>query len=407
MVAALEGKFGAVGGIDVGVLGKYEFADAGGGSLTITQAAGNESAIADITTTNTSPVANNPTATITAAGVAAVAGTGEVAEAQQVDFAGKSLASGRSLEINISGETLSYTNDTGASLVGEDLVAKLATEFGTTEVVNGVGEYTFSQDATTTTLNITQAATNESNIGDITVDTPGSVDGTYAVKLDGVQLDLDELKADGTVTAEDVAGAIDAVTNFSASVNDDGAIVITQANAASFTLSEAADVNGDASLDAPAGGLAGIGDQTDGTEVVSTLTGQVNIASETDVSLVGTAGLEAAGLSEVGNVTTTIDNVSVATREDAWVAIESVDAALTDIDRIRGGLGAVQNRFESTIANLNNVSENLSAARSRILDADIAMETSAMTKNNILQQAGVSILAQANQAPQLALSLIG
>jgi flagellin len=88
-------------------------------------------------------------------------------------------------------------------------------------------------------------------------------------------------------------------------------------------------------------------------------------------------------------------------------AIKSVDLALADISTIRGGLGAVQNRFESTISNLQNVSENLSAARSRILDADIAQETSAMTKNNILQQAGVSILAQANQAPQLALSLLG
>ena len=118
-------------------------------------------------------------------------------------------------------------------------------------------------------------------------------------------------------------------------------------------------------------------------------------------------GLAAAGLTTVGNATTTIDKISVATREDAAIAIESVDAALSDIDTIRGGLGAVQNRFESTIANLNNVAENLSAARSRILDADIAMETSAMTKQNILQQAGVSILAQANQAPQLALSLLG
>ncbi len=105
--------------------------------------------------------------------------------------------------------------------------------------------------------------------------------------------------------------------------------------------------------------------------------------------------------------TTTVDELSVSTRDDALGAIKSVDQALADVDTIRGGLGAVQNRFESTIANLNNVSENLSAARSRILDADIAQETSAMTKNNILQQAGVSILAQANQAPQLALSLLG
>ncbi len=105
--------------------------------------------------------------------------------------------------------------------------------------------------------------------------------------------------------------------------------------------------------------------------------------------------------------TQTINEVSVITRGDASVAIDSVDIALAQIDEIRGGLGAIQNRFESTIANLNNVSENLSAARSRILDADIAQETSEMTKQNILQQAGVSILAQANQAPQLALSLLG
>ncbi|SDZ76021.1 flagellin [Desulfuromusa kysingii] len=105
-------------------------------------------------------------------------------------------------------------------------------------------------------------------------------------------------------------------------------------------------------------------------------------------------------------LTTTVDGISITGIEGAQSAIESIDLALSDIDTIRGGLGAVQNRFESTIANLNNVSENLSAARSRILDADIAQETSAMTKNNILQQAGVSILAQANQTPQLALSLL-
>jgi flagellin len=103
----------------------------------------------------------------------------------------------------------------------------------------------------------------------------------------------------------------------------------------------------------------------------------------------------------------TVDGIDISSRLGAVAAITSVDNALSEIDSARGELGAVQNRFESTISNLQNVSENLTAARSRILDADIAQETSAMTKNNILQQAGVSILAQANQAPQLALSLLG
>jgi flagellin len=101
-----------------------------------------------------------------------------------------------------------------------------------------------------------------------------------------------------------------------------------------------------------------------------------------------------------------IDDVDISTVQGASDAIRAIDGAIGQIDTIRGDLGAIQNRFESTIANLQNVSENLSAARSRILDADIAQETSAMTKNNILQQAGVAILTQANQTPQLALQLL-
>ncbi len=104
--------------------------------------------------------------------------------------------------------------------------------------------------------------------------------------------------------------------------------------------------------------------------------------------------------------TLAVNTISVGTQASSGSAITAIDTAIASIDTIRGDLGAVQNRFESTISNLSNVSENLSAARSRILDADIAQETSAMTKQNILQQAGVAILAQANQAPQLALSLL-
>lgn len=125
-----------------------------------------------------------------------------------------------------------------------------------------------------------------------------------------------------------------------------------------------------------------------------------------DIDAASTATVTISGGSDA-IATTNVAGIDISTREGAVGAIASVDNALAEIDASRGELGAVQNRFESTIANLQNVSENLSAARSRILDADVAQETSAMTKNNILQQAGVSILAQANQAPQLALSLLG
>ena len=107
-----------------------------------------------------------------------------------------------------------------------------------------------------------------------------------------------------------------------------------------------------------------------------------------------------------GSTLQSVDDIDISTVDGASAAIKSIDGAIGQIDRMRGDLGALQNRFESTVANLQNVSENLSAARSRILDADIAMETSAMTKNSILQQAGVAILTQANQTPQLALKLL-
>ena len=102
----------------------------------------------------------------------------------------------------------------------------------------------------------------------------------------------------------------------------------------------------------------------------------------------------------------TVTAVDISTVSGANDALKIVDSALGKIDSQRGDLGALQNRFESTISNLMNVAENLTAARSRIRDADIAQETSIMTQKNILQQAGVSILSQANQTPQLALSLL-
>ncbi|WP_370459552.1 flagellin [Desulfopila sp. IMCC35006] len=141
--------------------------------------------------------------------------------------------------------------------------------------------------------------------------------------------------------------------------------------------------------------------------------GEVSFSSPSGFSVTSTAAGAAKSLfSEDANAANvselkSIDNIDITTVQGSADAIDAIDGALSQIDSMRGELGAVQNRFESTISNLSNVSENLSAARSRILDADIAQETSAMTKNNILQQAGVSILAQANQAPQLALSLLG
>lgn len=98
---------------------------------------------------------------------------------------------------------------------------------------------------------------------------------------------------------------------------------------------------------------------------------------------------------------------AVGTKEGAQTSLSLIDTALTSVNAIRANFGALQNRLVSTSNNLLIADENLSAANSRIRDTDVAAETSEMTRNNILLQAGVSVLGQANQSQQLALKLLG
>ncbi|MDO6489377.1 flagellin [Colwellia sp. 6_MG-2023] len=122
----------------------------------------------------------------------------------------------------------------------------------------------------------------------------------------------------------------------------------------------------------------------------------------------GAGGVALAATGGTGALTSVEDiDISGTTSVGAQSAIETIDAALAQIDSQRADLGAVQNRFSHTISNLSNVAENVSASRSRIEDTDFASETATMTKNQILQQAGTTILAQSNQLPQAALSLLG
>ena len=105
--------------------------------------------------------------------------------------------------------------------------------------------------------------------------------------------------------------------------------------------------------------------------------------------------------------TTRLSALDISTITGAQTALDVLDAAITDVSAGRAEIGAVQNRLQVTIANLGTARENLSAANSRIRDVDVASESAELTKNNILMQAGVSVLAQANQQPALALSLLG
>src|SRR5690606_33945022 len=104
--------------------------------------------------------------------------------------------------------------------------------------------------------------------------------------------------------------------------------------------------------------------------------------------------------------TVSLNQLDISTREGADKALVAIDFAIDQVNQFRSDLGAVQNRFESTIANLATSVENLSASQSRILDADFAAETAKMSKAQVLQQAGISVLAQANARPQQVLSLL-
>lgn len=130
-----------------------------------------------------------------------------------------------------------------------------------------------------------------------------------------------------------------------------------------------------------------------------------------EIALSGTAntartGLTAATTAATATVTQGFASLAIDTTANADIAIASMDSALSALNAARADLGAYQNRFSSAVSNLQTTAENLSASRSRIMDADFAAETAALSRNQVLQQAGTAMLAQANAAPQSVLSLL-
>ena len=123
----------------------------------------------------------------------------------------------------------------------------------------------------------------------------------------------------------------------------------------------------------------------------------VNLSSGT-LTRAGVSGFSATGLG--------VTSADVLSESNASSMLTAVDSAISAIGGLRADLGALQNRFQSTIRNLSNISENVSAARSQIKDTDFATETANLTRNQIIQQASTTVLSQANQRPQAALQLL-
>lgn len=181
--------------------------------------------------------------------------------------------------------------------------------------------------------------------------------------------------------------------------------VATMLNDANIGVSAYVGENGTvAMLSVASGGAAGAG-----TAGVNVKIGEFTAATGTQTEAQIKTAAEGATMAEANfgdGEQQTVQQIDVSTIRGSQEAIITIDQAIQSIDAQRADLGAIQNRFENTIGNLQNISENVSAARGRIKDTDFASETANLSKQQIMQQAGTAILAQANQLPQAVLSLL-
>ncbi|GMR19929.1 MAG: flagellin [Gammaproteobacteria bacterium] len=205
---------------------------------------------------------------------------------------------------------------------------------------------------------------------------------------------------DALATVVTAFNDISSSTGVSAAVNAAGTgVTLTHLTGENITLADTTTANAGA-VTVGAGSLA-----VDAVADTAYITGQVVVDSDKSFGLVGDAGETLTNANETSALQKVAD-LDVTTVDKSNLALAIVDSAITIVSNQRAKFGALQARFESVIANLSTNSENLTAARSRIQDADFAKETAALTRGQILQQAGISMLAQANVLPQNALALL-
>ena len=289
-----------------------------------------------------------------------------------------------SVSFSVDGET--YDVDASGSGAADKAAAINATtgDHGVTAAVADV-------DAVVTTATLSSMSFDNGSI-DFTLDGSNNVTGDNADELAASINDIEGYTAvndSGTITITNDAGTPIALTDFSG--DGDGT-----AAAATFTDSDSNATNLNETAPTPT-------DTATATTTTTTTTEVVTLSSKADF----TVNDNSAGDVAVVATGDTVEDIDLTTELGSQSAIAIIDDALAQIDSQRADLGAVQNRFGHTISNLANIQENVSASRSRIQDTDFATETANMTKNQILQQAGTSILSQANQLPQAALSLLG
>jgi flagellin len=185
-----------------------------------------------------------------------------------------------------------------------------------------------------------------------------------------------------------------------------GALTLTAADGSDISVTQHV-------ADGTAGTVTGTGidksiaGTTDGTANVNT--GTLTLSANSDIAIGGTTADIASIGQAAGSITlgaSTLANQNVLTVAGANATIASVDSALSTVSQFQSQLGAIQNRFTAAVGNLQSTSQNLTQSRSTIQDADFAAETANLTQAQVLEQAGISVLAQANQQPQLILKLL-
>ncbi len=236
-----------------------------------------------------------------------------------------------------------------------------------------------------------------------------SAAGAYAlsVKSDNDQATNISFTLSGTEGNDGLAGAVTAFndiaskTGVTARVSGDGkSLILNNSTGNNITLMDTANANAG---NVVVGGTATL--SADANADTAVITGQVTFDSIKSFGVAGTANSTLTNAQEASNLNS-VQNIDISSVKGANVALATVDAALATVNNQRAKFGAVQSRFGSTISNLTTNSENLSAARSRVRDADFSQETANLTRAQILQQAGVAMLAQANVAPQNVLTLL-
>jgi flagellin len=231
--------------------------------------------------------------------------------------------------------------------------------------------------------------------GDITA---GTLDSTNYIQINGQTITGFNIEQDdGNHELVNQINAVSGETGVIASLDNDSNLILTAQDGRNIELTTVG----------TAGALTGL---NGGAAATNVTLAALELSSDSQVFLTGANETYIGGIdNQIIGVTSNnaVSTVDVLTRSSSNRTIEVVDRAIEQISQDRASLGAIQNRMENTISNLSVISENLSASRSRIQDSDFAEETAQLTRNQILQQAGTSVLAAANQAPQQALTLLG